>query len=360
MARHSRWAFPRSKEPLSTQHPRPLFVRNLGAGPLLEIFLVAAVAAVLSVRFILSATGYPQLGGGGLHIAHLLWGGALMLGAMLLALTYLGRRIARTVSVVGGLGFGLFIDELGKFVTSSNNYFFRPAIAIMYIVFVLLFLWWRNLERHRTWGEETYLANALLLLQEAAVHDLDPTEKHHLLRWLRLSGRAGSGLLGDTGRGVASRPPDVRQRSTLARFWRAGKNRIGSVLRSHWMARAVVVVLILRNIGAVLTMTALIAGLVHGVGNLTQDELPLALAGTISAAFVLIGAGYLIAGSRLRAYRWFKRSVLASIILTDLFLFYFVQLGALSNLAVDLILLISLEAMIDSEHRREAEALAEP
>jgi hypothetical protein len=262
--------------------------------------------------------------------------------------------------VVGGLGFGLFIDELGKFVTSANDYFFRPAIAIMYVVFVLLFLWWRNLERHRTWGEETYLANALVLLQEAAVHDLDPTEKHHLLRWLRLSGRAGSGLLGDIGRGVASRPPDVRQRSTFARWWRTGRNRVGSVLRSRWMARAVVVVLILRNIGAVLTMTALIAGLVHGVGSLTQDELPLALAGTISAAFVLIGTGYLIAGSRLRAYRWFKRSVLASIFLTDLFLFYFVQLGALSNLAVDLVLLISLEAIIDREHRREAEALAEP
>ncbi len=38
----------------------------------------------------------PELGGHGLHIAHLLWG-------------------------------GFFIDELGKFITQDNDYFFKPA-----------------------------------------------------------------------------------------------------------------------------------------------------------------------------------------------------------------------------------------
>ena len=50
--------------------PRPFFIRNLDAGQLLETFLVSAVAAFLGVRFFLGATGYPRLGGGGLHIAH--------------------------------------------------------------------------------------------------------------------------------------------------------------------------------------------------------------------------------------------------------------------------------------------------
>ena len=45
---------------------------------------------------------------------------------------------------MGGLGFGLFIDKLAKFITSDNNYFFRPAIALIYAIFVLLLLWWRS------------------------------------------------------------------------------------------------------------------------------------------------------------------------------------------------------------------------
>ena len=54
----------------------------------------------------------------------------------------------------------------------------------------------------------------------------------------------------------------------------------------------------------------------------------------------------------LDALRWFKRSILASIFLTDLFTFYYQQLGALANLVVDLILLAVFEALIEVEHRR--------
>ena len=66
----------------------------------------------------------------------------------------------------------------------------------------------------------------------------------------------------------------------------------------------------------------------------------------------LIGLVYLVLGSRIRALRWFKRSILASIFLTDLFTFYYQQLGAVADLAVDLILLAIFEALIETEHRR--------
>src|SRR6266702_1490362 len=61
-------------------------VRNLDGGLFLERFLVSGVATIVLLRFYLEITGYPQVGGGGLHIAHMLWGGLLMLVAIVMLL----------------------------------------------------------------------------------------------------------------------------------------------------------------------------------------------------------------------------------------------------------------------------------
>lgn len=95
-------------------------------------FVVVGMATILVTRLFLIATGYPQLGGDGLHIAHVLWGGALLVVAVVLLLTFIGPGVRPLACVVGGIGFGLFIDEVGKFLTDDNNYFYEPAFAIMY------------------------------------------------------------------------------------------------------------------------------------------------------------------------------------------------------------------------------------
>src|SRR2546427_218656 len=61
---------------------------------------------------------------------------------------------------------------------------------------------------------------------------------------------------------------------------------------------------------------------------------------------------------RADALRWFRRSILATIFLTDLFTFYYQQLGAVADLAVDLILLAVFEALLEAEHRRAGRAEA--
>jgi hypothetical protein len=62
-------------------------VRDVDFGARLETFFVAAVATVLVIRTQLWLTNYPQLGGHGLHIAHLLYGGIFMVLAIGLLLT---------------------------------------------------------------------------------------------------------------------------------------------------------------------------------------------------------------------------------------------------------------------------------
>src|SRR5438067_471684 len=53
-------------------------------------------------------TGFPRIGGGGRHVAHMLWGGLLMLIGLVLLLAVIGRRTKRLAAVIGGAGFGLF------------------------------------------------------------------------------------------------------------------------------------------------------------------------------------------------------------------------------------------------------------
>jgi len=119
--------------------------RNPGADRLVERFLIVSATTIVVTRVFLGLTGYPQLGSPSLHIAHMLWGGLLMLAALFTLFIFVGKQAKAAAAVIGGAGFGLFIDEVGKFVTRDNNYFFQPSFAIMYGVFVVLFIVFRQL-----------------------------------------------------------------------------------------------------------------------------------------------------------------------------------------------------------------------
>ena len=175
-------------------------VRNVDIGGLQDTFLVSAVATILVIRLQLWLTNYPQLGGGKLHIAHLLWGGFGMLIALILLLSYVGRSLRVPAAVLGGIGFGFFIDELGKFVTSDNDYFYKPAAAIIYIVFVVIFLATRAMRRRRGFTAREHLVNAAIAyvaqngrresisLHDVVIHGVRVraiTNSDHLIRFWR-------------------------------------------------------------------------------------------------------------------------------------------------------------------------------
>ncbi len=143
-------------------------VRNIDVGTLQDAFLICAAATIIVIRLQLWVTNYPKLGGGGLHIAHLLWGGVFMLVAIGMLVSFLGRGLRLAAAVLGGVGFGFFIDELGKFVTEDNNYFFKPTATIIYIVVILLYFVTRRMQTRRGFSERENLANAFDLVCGAA------------------------------------------------------------------------------------------------------------------------------------------------------------------------------------------------
>ncbi|MBW8482094.1 hypothetical protein [Actinomadura parmotrematis] len=124
-------------------------VRRADADVYLRLMLAGFAVSVLGTRAYLAATGYPQVGGGGLHISHALWGGLLLFAAALLPLVLAGRRASALAAVLTGVGAGLFIDEVGKLITSDYDYFFPAAAPIVYAVFLLAVLAYAQVRSHR-------------------------------------------------------------------------------------------------------------------------------------------------------------------------------------------------------------------
>jgi hypothetical protein len=160
-------------------------IRRLHADQYLLFMLFAFAGSVSLTRMGLYLTGYPQLGTGELHIAHVLWGGLLLFVASLLPLMYANRTIRIASSLISGVGVGLFIDEVGKFITQANNYFTRIAAPIIYILFLLSVFLYVNFRRRKRSDIRTEMYSILQQLEEVIDHDLSASERTEMLERLQ-------------------------------------------------------------------------------------------------------------------------------------------------------------------------------
>jgi len=339
---------------------RRLFWRNLDAGELLESFLVAATVAVLAIRAGLAATGYPTLGGDSLHVAHMLWGGLLMLVALLLAFYFVTRSALRLAAVLGGFGFGTFIDEVGKFLTHDNDYFFEPAVAIIYATFILTVLVARTIQARRTYEPTEYLLNAVRELEEVAADDLDPDERRRALA--RLEHADPDHALTRALRQWLSEAATVprAEPGILARWRRRADAWYRAVSGTRTFVRVVDVFFLAQLALRVFYVTALITGVSFGPLAWLSLQAPRSL-GAIDViqivALVASGVATLhgvvwLPRSRPRAYRSFRRSLLITILVTQVFAFAQHQLSALIGLVGNLLVLRAVDLALEREEMR--------
>jgi uncharacterized membrane protein len=330
-----------------TRRSLDLLIRNAEAPVLLESFFVAAVTSFLGIRGFLAVTGYPRIGSNGLHIAHMLWGGLLMLAAVLLLLAFLDRSVQHVAAVIAGLGFGTFIDEIGKFVTADNDYFYRPAVALIYGLFVVAFLAARTFIGQRPMSPREALANALDLLARGPAGPLEADDRRRIRLLLdRAAPDARGTVLAE--RYLAGLPGVPAHDSPIEAIDRRLGDRYAELMRNPWAERALVIGVLVYAVLAVVGVL-LVAIADTGPAETATVSTTAELVSTLAGAG-LVARGILSLGdSRLAAYRWFMRGLLVWILVTQVFVFYSSQLAGLGGLAVDLVAYGSLRFALTRE-----------
>lgn len=335
-----------SKGLAELRHAHP--ARGVHASLLLERFFISAVVTVLLIRGWLELTGYPQIGGHGLHIAHMLFGGAAMLVALVISLAFLGPRARNVVAIVGGSGFGAFIDELGKFITSDNDYFYRPTVSLIYIVFVLLFIAADRIANEVNLTKEERLAQALDVTTGAVIEHF-PVRQRDLAMKLFDACDPTNPIVPSMKRAlerIAAEPnaPDgwmERVGHVVTRFY-------WSLTSQRWFLKLFLV------LGGLATLFSMRELSITVFADPEQSRLDayvnstngfLLLANLVAGALLFTGLLHL-RGSSLQALHWFRRAVLVALLVVQPLAFYEQEWSALIGLGLNLALLSALEFAI--------------
>ncbi|MFM9108813.1 MAG: hypothetical protein ACKOWF_19180 [Chloroflexota bacterium] len=326
-------------------------VRSVDAMGLFELFFVAGACSFIGTRIYLALTGYPQIGGHGFHIAHLLWGGLLMMASLVALFGFLGRDLRFRAALAAGIGWGLFIDELGKFITSDVNYFFKPAVAMIYAIFVILFVVLRGIVQRSPSSSQGDVAQAMELWQTAELRGWRPSE---LAEARTLLARADqSDPLAAT---LAAAIARVDPTSAFGESW-AGRLAVRAsawydkVSGSKWFIPVI----------ALLAGALALTNIAELVSEITRDpsfrpgEVKLSWFALLKGATTLVSSALLLIGllrlrtSRLAGFRIMKSGVLVALMLGQLLSFYTEQILALWGLALHIILYFGVDYAIRQE-----------
>ena len=254
-----------------------------------DTFLFAAAGTVLIVRAALAATGYPKVGGGSFHIAHVVWGGILLGVGLVTMAVALGTATRFWACLIGGVGFGLFIDEVGKFVTADVNYFYSPASAIIYTVLLASYLLGREAVVRRRLSPVRVRAIAGLAFADHQLGQLSEGRRVLVIRMLQetVSPEDAETL----SRMLSETRTDGQRRRTWTAEERVGwaHEQVRSIVAAgtkHRNVRQTMFVLMsIQAAASLLSIAAIVAGAISG-----SDELAVDLTGFDSDLAWLIGA----------------------------------------------------------------------
>ena len=332
------------------------------------LMLVSFAASITLTRAFLYLTGYPQIGNSELHISHLLWGGLLMFAALLILLLYSNRWIQTLAAIMSGIGIGLFIDEVGKFITQTNDYFYPAAAPIIYSFFLLTLLLLMIARNRRKPDTRKAMYEVLEQLDDYLDHSLSDVEAEKLVKKLESITKKNEDE--DIKRLAASlknvlhtenlpRPP--HKWSLAERIELFLKEKLpGALPRKRkrlfmavaWIAWGVwsllsplKVILNRQNEVALLSIIQgmVDANLINAAATHSLFQLRILLSISLGVLIILAACILLLKKDRIAAYVAFW-TLLISLTVSNLLLFYYDQFSTIFNAAIQFFLLISLIA----------------
>jgi hypothetical protein len=311
--------------------------------------LVAFAVTVIATRVFLQLTGFPQVGNSVLHIAHALWGGLLLFVAVLLPLALSNRWAIQASAILGGIGIGLFIDEVGKFITQANDYFFPPALSIVYGFFLLTVLVYLYFRRPRQENPRKAMYHVLEGLQDALDGDLDQKEAARIETQLATAG--------------SSDQPEIRSlASAINSYIEQEKNRLLAAKPGFWKRCSIWVEETGRNFGRhrhrIIISVILILWLVFLVGfilvlvqenpnldlQVAKWKLPLIVIQALIGVLMIIALVNWLRGREKTGLNFAVASFLLSLIALQTLYFYLSQFSALTTTLIQFTFLLILLA----------------
>jgi hypothetical protein len=316
-------------------------VRREGAERYLLLTLVSFAATVIVTRWFLALTGFPRIGGGDLHIAHALWGGGALFVAAILPIVLAGRFVYMTSALLAGVGIGLFIDEVGKFITAQNDYFYPAAAPIIYATFLIAVLVWLRARRPEERDPRSQLLTALELFEESVEGDLQRRERETLHQ--RLESAAMNAPLAEQRRLAADllafveaeelqvAPEPVDRLSILRHGWKARSN---EWLGGRGLRIALIAALIATGLGQLLALIGLGSEVRFDLGQPTTaftrfQLVHLAVEGVAGALLLAGGVLATLVGRHRLGWTLAYFGLLVALTLADLISFYVRQFDSI-------------------------------
>jgi hypothetical protein len=345
-----------------------LVKRSSGADNLL-LFLISSAVSVLVTRAYLHLMDYPQIASGGIHIAHAIFGGILLTASVLFLLSFHGRRVRQTSAILAGLGFGQFIDEIGKFITKDNDYFYRPVPVIIYSCFVVVFFLYRYLDRYTPKNSRELSYDLIEKLEELADNRFFQSNRvaiENVLSKILLTPESGFHWVA---RGIQNLFPDfpllpVPKQSRFSYRFRTSLKWLDDIIDDRKPTfYFLLVVFVVYVVLTFWTMSAFAYRFqqdtldLQRIGINTRVEWFVYLAELasqlVSAVWMCQGFVWLIRRNRRKALILFKNGLAINLLITHVFAFYIEQFSAAIGLIGMLVLFAIVNNMLEEYDRKD-------